>query len=84
MRAIGRTIYKMAKVATSIKAVRCIEDTSKIHSSTVEDRNSSKMAINTKVNINKANLMDTENTPGKMEIFTSAISLMVHVQAKER
>lgn len=84
MRAIGRTIYKMAKVATSIKAVRCIEDTSKIHSSTVEDSNSFKMVINTKVNINKANHMDTENTSGKTEMSTSVISLMARAQAKER
>lgn len=83
MKAIGRTTYKTAKVATSTKAVQCIEAISKILSNTAEDRNSFKMGINIKDNTNKANLMDTENTPGKTEMPISAISLTGHVQAKE-
>lgn len=83
MKAIGSKTYKMAKAATITKAAPCIEGTSKIHSSTEEDRNSFKMVINIKENINRANHTDTENIHGQTEMFTLDISPMVHVQAKE-
>lgn len=83
MKAIGSKTYKTAKVATSIKVVPCIAVISKTHSNTGEDRNNSKTVISIKVNTNRANRMDMENTHGQTETYTSATSHMAHDQAKE-